>query len=340
MLLAIHNQPGSFSDLWIDYCNKKNISYKIVDCYSSDIINEIKECTGLLWHWNQVDYRAMLIAKQLTIALNKMGIKTYPNIDSSWHFDDKLAEKYLLEAVSAPMVQTHVFYEKKDALRWAKSTTFPKVFKLRNGAGSINVRLVKSRKLAKKLIKKSFSRGFKPINHWADLKYRILRFQQIRNFDTFVAIIKGIVRFIFPTEIEKMTGYEKGYIYFQDFVPDNQFDTRLIVIGDRCFGIRRYNRKNDFRASGSGIFMYDPNLIDINCVKLAFELSKILNTQSIAFDFLLDQGKYKIVEISYCFPSKVFLGNSPGYWDKKLIWHDEEVIPEYFIIEDFISNLK
>jgi hypothetical protein len=29
-----------------------------------------------------------------------------------------------------------------------------------------------------------------------------------------------------------------------------------------------------------------------------------------------------------------------GFWDSNLKWHDKKVNPQYFIIEDFIENLK
>ena len=46
----------------------------------------------------------------------------------------------------------------------------------------------------------------------------------------------------------------------------------MIVIGNKCFGSRRFVRKNDFRASGSGLIDDNPENIDINIVRLAFEL--------------------------------------------------------------------
>ena len=136
-----------------------------------------------------------------------------------------------------------------------------------------------------------------------------------------------------------MSGREKGYIYFQDFVPDNEFDTRLYVIGNRCFGGLRYNRKNDFRASGSGISTFDPELIDLECVKTAFQLSEKLHTQSLAFDFLQHNNEYRLVEISYCYPANELYDN-PGYWDKNLKWHKEKIIPEFFMIEDFMKSIS
>lgn len=44
MKIAIHHSKGSFSERWITYCQKKGIDYKIVNCYESDIINQLKDC--------------------------------------------------------------------------------------------------------------------------------------------------------------------------------------------------------------------------------------------------------------------------------------------------------
>jgi len=146
MKIAIHKRPGSFSDRWIEYCNQKNINYKIVNCYDSDIINQLKDCSGLMWHWNHGDYREQNFARQLIISIEKMGAKVFPNSNTCWHFDDKVGQKYLLEAIGAPLAPTYVFYDKKSAFDWIDKTTFPKVFKLRGGAGSLNVKLVEHKK--------------------------------------------------------------------------------------------------------------------------------------------------------------------------------------------------
>jgi hypothetical protein len=306
---------------------------------NTDIIKQIDGCDGLMWHWNQMDYRAMLVAKQITLAISQMGIKSFPDINTSWHFDDKLGQKYLLEALKAPLVPSYVFYSKNESLNWAKNTTFPKVFKLRGGAGSVNVKLVKTNNQANRLIRKSFSKGFKNFNRWAYYKDKIRLFLRNRNMSHFLSIIAQTARLLIPSDLEKMSGNEKGYIYFQDFIPGNEYDTRLIVIGNRCFGLRRYNRKNDFRASGSGIIAYEPTLFEPKCVKIAFDIAKKLNTQSIALDFIWDKDIPKIVEISYCFVMGKVYDDCPGYWDDNLNWHNAKVNPQYFIIEDFINSL-
>ena len=147
MKIAIHKRKDSISDrldIWIEYCQSNNIPYKIVDCYQNDILAQLSDCDGLMWHWDLNDYKAALFSKQLTLSLEKKGLKVFPSGSTAWHYDDKVGQKYLLESINAPLVPTHIFYSKSDALDWIKSARFPLVFKLRGGAASINVKLVKN----------------------------------------------------------------------------------------------------------------------------------------------------------------------------------------------------
>lgn len=339
MKIAIHRDNGSFSDRWISYCEEEKIEYKIVNCFDNDIILQLNDCNGLMWHWILNDYKAMLFARQLALSLEKKGINMFPDVSTSWHYNDKLGQKYLMEAIEAPLVNSCVFYTKKEALEWIESAKFPKVFKLRGGSGSVNVSLVKSKRKARYLINKAFNKGFSHINRINRLKNRIWDFKKERRISTFIKVLAGIGRIFIPNEIERFSHNEKGYVYFQDFIPNNEFDTRLVVVGNRCFGVRRYCRKGDFRASGSGVYDVNPDLINIECVRIAFQVAEQVGAQSIAYDFVMDAGIPKIVEISYCFP----LGapdECVGYWDKNLVWHEEPINAEIFMIQDFIARCK
>jgi len=339
MKIAIHDSAGSYSDRWKEYCDENQVHYKLVNCYDSDIVAQLDDCQGLMWHWNQNDYKAVLFARQLTNSLEKKGIKVFPDVNTAWHFDDKVGQKYLLEAISAPLVKSYVFYSRQEALDWLNKTTFPKVFKLRCGAGSVNVSLVKTKSRAKWLVKKAFGKGFSHINRFSRLKDRFWVLKRDKNLTAIRGVLTGFARMFIPTEVERFSHNEKGYIYFQDFIPDNEYDTRLIVIGDRCFGVRRYCRKGDFRASGSGIKAYEPELFDKKCIQSAFEIANKLKTQSVAFDFIWDGQQPKIVEMSYCFAMSSFYVGCPGYWDSDLTWHEKIFNPRNFMIENFVKSI-
>ena len=319
MKIAIQHKSGGFSERWIEYCQKNNVEYKLVNVYASDVIEQVRGCNAFMWHHSHADYRDVLFAKQLIYSLESAGVKCFPDFHTTWHFDDKVGQKYLLEAVGAPLVPSYVFYTKKEALDWIEKTSFPKVFKLRGGAGAANVMLAHTKQEARNLIKKAFGKGFAQFDRMGYLKERYRKWREGK--DSFVGVLKGIGRLFIITDFAKMHPREKGYAYFQDFIPNNTFDIRVCVVGDHAFSLKRMTRKGDFRASGSGHIIYDKAQIDERCVRIAFEVNKRLHTQSIAYDFVFDEKNNPlIVEISYGYAVKAY-DACEGYWTPDMQWH-------------------
>lgn len=334
MKIAIHYSPDSFSVRWIEYCKENFIDYKIVNAYDSDIIQQVENCDIFMWHHHHGNYKDVLFAKQLLYSLQIAGKKVFPDFNTGWHFDDKVGQKYLLEAIDAPLVPSYAFYTKESALEWVDRTTFPKVFKLRGGAGSSNVKLAKTKEEAIKMIGRAFGKGFTQFDRWRNLKERVRKYREGK--DSLLGICKGIGRLFIPTEFSKMHYREKGYVYFQDFIPNNSFDLRVIVVGDKAFAIKRIVREGDFRASGSGNIIYDKQEIDETCVEIAFKVNKVLISQSLAIDFVFDiKNNPLIVELSYGFATAVY-DSCPGYWTSDLVWHEEAFKPQYWMVENLI----
>lgn len=336
MKLAIHHRDTSFSPHWVEYCKKNRIDYKVVNCYDSDIIEQLKDCDGLLYNWVHWHSRDLLLAKQLIYSVERMGLKVYPNSNTSQYFDDKLGQKYLFEALDVPAVNSFAFYYKKDALKWLKKAQLPLVFKLRGGAGSVNVKLVKTKREAKDLINKSFSKGFLRFNRWSSFNDRIYKCRKSPSVGNFVNTLKGAVRIVMPDEHRKMMTKERGYVYFQEFITGNEFDIRVTVVGDKAFCIKRMVRDDDFRASGSGDFIFDPEVIGQEYIDLAFKINEKLKMQCVCFDFIKKDGEIKVVEISYNF----VLLKWPGYWVKDRGFVQTDFNATHLIIENFIKEIE
>jgi glutathione synthase/RimK-type ligase-like ATP-grasp enzyme len=335
MKIGIHEQKGSFSDYWIAYCIKNSIKWKSVNCYATDILNQLEDCDALMWHFNHKSPKASKFAKQLLFSIQASGKSVFPNYNTVWHFDDKVGQKYLLESLKAPLVPVYIFYSKKDAIEWSNQTTFPKVFKLRNGAGSDNVRLVKSKREALNLINIAFSKGFKQYDALKNLKERYRKYKLGKT--SFRDLLKGVIRLVYTTDYARMTDREIGYVYFQDFIPNNDYDIRIIVIGEKAFGIKRMVRKNDFRASGSGNIYYEKQHFGDETVGIAFDISKRLKSQCTAFDFVYDNKIPLIVEISYGFSPEGY-NDCTGYWDSRLNWHEGTFDPYGWMVEMIIAG--
>lgn len=291
-----------------------------------------------MWHFNQGNFKDNIIAKQILFALEHTGFKVFPDFRTAWHFDDKVAQKYLFEAINAPLVPSYVFFSKEEALDWAKQTDFPKVFKLRGGAGSQNVRLIQTQQQAIKLINRAFGRGFAKYDAWGSLAERWRKYR-LGSYPV-TEVLKGLIRLAYPPEYARWGAKERGYIYFQDFIPQNDSDTRIIVIGDKAFALKRYVRDGDFRASGSGNFAWAKVLFDERCVNISFDLNKKLDLQVGAYDFVFDENNDPlIVEVSYGFVSEVY-DPCVGYWDNHTNWHEGKTIKEEWMVDILIEEIK
>jgi len=338
MKIAIHHRRGSFSDRWISYCEKNNIDYKVVNAFDNDIVEQVKSCDAFMWHHHHSHFKDVIAAKRILFALEHAGVKVFPDFKTGWHFDDKVAQKYLLEAIDAPIVPSYVFYNKKDAKTWAKKTTYPKVFKLKGGAGASNVKLVKTQTEAFRLINQAFGKGFTQFDRLNNFKERYNKYKSGR--DTLLGVAKGIGRLAMLPGFAKQQPPEKGYIYFQEFLPGNDCDIRVIVIGEKAFAIKRMVRENDFRASGSGNIIHLKSEIDLRCIEIAFDTSLTLKSQCLAYDFIFDlDNNPLIVEISYGFSVEAY-DNCTGYWNDNLEWIESKFNPQEWMIESLIRTIK
>jgi glutathione synthase/RimK-type ligase-like ATP-grasp enzyme len=290
-----------------------------------------------MWHFSHKSPKATKFAKQLLFSLEATGKKVFPDFKTVWHFDDKLGQKYLLESAGIPHAPTYAFYTKKEALAWARETTYPKVFKLRNGSTSDNVKLVHSKRQAAGLIRRAFGMGFAQYRGWSNLKER---FRKYRLGKTSIwEVEKGFLRLFRHTDYARVTGREKGYIYFQDFIPGNDHDIRVFVVGDKAYALKRMVRKNDFRASGSNIMYVEKKHFKNEVIRAAFDISEKLQTQLLAMDFVLLEDKPLVVEISYGTPVKNY-DACEGYWDRNLKWYEGNFDAAGSMVEEVLAGIK
>jgi glutathione synthase/RimK-type ligase-like ATP-grasp enzyme len=339
-MIAIHIKELSFSDRWTNYCTEHNIEFVKVNIYDSDILTFLRKhnVTVLLANIGDDDNRANMISRAILFSIEQAGIKVYPDNNTFWHFNDKISQKYIFEALDIPHAPMHVFYDKKVASEWLTDKRFPLVFKLTCGAGSSNVFLLRSVNDATQYLEKMFSGGMKPIRPvFHDFKTKIRIHYAKRNWaETIKRLPSTITR---VKNLRSRIPNEKDYFLVQDFLPGNTYDTRVVVIGDKAFVFRRLNRNNDFRASGSGNIDYNIEAIDKRAIILAFQTAAKIDSQSMAFDILFNkENDPVIIEMSYSTIAEV-LYLAGGYWDSSLTFHKLPLRPEDLIIE-YVMELK
>lgn len=339
MKIAIHKNDTLYTKYWIEYCEKNKIQYVLVNAYDTNIIEQVKDCDIFMWYFSHVIYKDVLFAKQLIFSLEQIGKIVFPNSKTCWHFDDKLGQKYLFESLGIQSAKGYAFYDKESALQWAKGQEYPKIFKLRGGAGSNNVMMAKNFSEAKRYIKKVFACGYKPYRCFDSLKNTVKLY--LDNRASIRNVLGDIYRCFFYPKVYKMLPNQKGYAYFQEFIPNDGFDYRVEVCGDKAIAMVRYCRKNDFRASGGHNDHFDKELIPADVIKFAFDVTRQLQMQSVALDIVRDKrdGKLYLIEVSYCYgiDEDEF---EHGYWTADGEWHGESFNGIYWMIESAIEEYK
>jgi len=335
--VALVYKENTFADEWLKYLQENNIEHFQVDPYQNDVIDKISKADFFFWHFDHFDHKDVLCAKSIINSLEGK-VKCFPNFKECFYFNDKLSQKYLLEAHQIQIPQTNVFYDKEEAKNFVSETKFPVVAKLRKGAGSSNVWLLKNIKEANEFINKSFGNGFSVFNA---KKYLQTRFQTSKqNQSRLQNSLKGMRGAMINKGTAALQSKEKGYVLFQEYIPNDGFDIRVVVINkNKAFSARREVKENDWAASGSGIASYPNEHLDIAYAKAAFEIADKLDTRCIAIDFVREKNSNAIytVEVSvfYAFYS---MKPASGYWNRGLDWTEDDRDPQYFLIENFLSN--
>lgn len=291
----------------------------------------------MMYHRPTSDYRDALFATQLLSSLEQSGIVVFPDFRTGWYSDDKIAEKYLLEAVGAPLIPSFVFYSENQALKWGGAIEYPIVFKLRGGAGSANVKLVRNFKQFKNIVHKSFGNGISQFDRIGYFKERLRKYKEGK--DDIKGLLAGVYKMFFPPFSQRMRIKAKGYVYFQEFQPNNTFDIRVVIIGDKAFTFIRKCRQNDFRASGSGDVIYGE--CDKEAIKVAFETSRKLGSQITAYDFVYNATKKPlIVEMTWAFSADAIL-KCGGYFTEDAMWHEDRNINVcHLMVEQVIQEIN
>ena len=314
-----------------------NIPFIELHIDEQDFWDKVKKVDLFLFRWAHVDNDHQLVHTILPVIENYLSVKCFPDLNTCWHYDDKVRQYYLLKSLEYPVVESYIFWQKENALEWAKHADYPVVFKLKKGAGSENVILLNNYPETKKIISRMFGKGMSAsgIKHKGKIKYKSFENFLRRKADQY--FLKKI------RHIEPQTWQiAKNYVLFQKFLPDNKFDTRVTTIGKRAFAFRRFVRKNDFRASGSGNIDYNKDDVDLRLIKLSLKISEELKFQSMAYDFLFNKNNQpEICEISYTYVDHVIY-QCTGYWDEELKWHSGNFWPQFLHLKDALNldNLK
>jgi glutathione synthase/RimK-type ligase-like ATP-grasp enzyme len=325
---------------WLAYCKQNNIDYIIINPYQNEVITILMEFDIILWHYSNYSFKDMLMAKNILNTMEYHRKKVFPSFNDAWHFDDKLAETYLLESINAPIPKSYYFYDIESVETAFSNLSFPIIAKLRNGSGSHNVKMVMSKEELRSYSIKMFGSG---ISSAPSLIYKASsNIRSSKSLKTFINRAKRIPEFLRSLANAKKFNVERGYVYLQEFIPNEGFDLKVVVVGNKLSFIGRNIREGEFRASGGGDLFYDRNRITKDVIESAFKTSDLLGFQCMGYDYVVNKqtGKGIIIEISYGFSHEALLA-AGGYFDRDGNWFDEPLnAPNEILKNIFNANTK
>lgn len=210
-------------------------------------------------------------------ALHMQGVKLIPHYPLFKAHHNKVFMELLRSVIGETNLQSldSRSLGALDELYLHKDMGYPIVIKSSAGAGSSGVKLVNNYAellSAAKKISSSFS-----IKEW-------INSARLR--------LKGIHKRIVPHSL-----YRNKFI-LQQFIPGLKGDSKILVFNNKYYVLNRRNRKDDFRASGSGLFQWPETVSDemLNFAKSCFEA---FDAPCASFDIGYDGEKYYLIEFQF-----------------------------------------
>jgi glutathione synthase/RimK-type ligase-like ATP-grasp enzyme len=138
-------------------------------------------------------------------------------------------------------------------------------------------------------------------------------------FTTFFKnLVKKLIKQIFPSRrgyVQYNTSPVSSALVVQNFIPGLSGDYKVLYFGGRFYCMYRKNRRNDFRASGSGQFFDVPDQEMTGLLDFARKLTLEIDFPIIGMDIGFDGQSYHLIEFQM-----IHIGTSALQRSK--FWHE------------------
>jgi len=129
--------------------------------------------------------------------------------------------------------------------------------------------------------------------------------------------------------------YRRKFIT-QNFVPGLKNDWKILVFGEKIYTLYRSTREKDFRASGSGIFDFDKDLVTDEMLDYAMEIYKALDVPHVSLDIGYDGECFYLFEFQAIYFGSYTLERSPFFFIKN---NDNwETVSEPSVLEEVYAE--
>ncbi len=289
------------------FLKNNGFDFEIFEYHRSDWLEVVEKFDLVVWSPNSGPAELEEIKRKIYILEKKLGKKCFPDYETVLLCDDKVFLTYLLKIKGLPVADTFISNNFDEIEAMKENLTYPLVSKRFHGASSREVTLIRNpRELS------AYSR-------------RIFSFYGMKASNAYFR--------------------QKNYLYLQKFVDGDGLDIRVNVAGDVVTGYFRKPRRNDFRASGSGVIIKED--LPLEAIEIALKTYDLIGKPMLGVDMMRDkEGKYWIIEISpfigVITPIQMKVDEIPGSYflleDGTLQFTEETYWPQELAIKNFFER--
>lgn len=154
--------------------------------------------------------------------------------------------------------------------------------------------------------------------------------------------LKELLRKVKYRDSYTKESFHRSKFVVQNLIEGLKNDWKVLVYGERCYALRRDNRDNDFRASGSGKFHFSKDL-PAGMLDFALSIHKHFNVPHISLDIGFDGKRFHLIEFQFVYFGTTTLEKSPRYYqlvDGGWVMVEEKSDLEQVYVESIVDFLK
>lgn len=298
MLIGIlRNQNAESADRWVTACQKRNLTFKVIDLTSLDWLSKVRKEPFdffLTRPPGDIERFKIMYDERLYVIAKILKYKLFPSYEECLIYENKKMAAYYFEAYAIPHPHTIIIYAYNQAVDCLKSANYPVVAKSSIGAAGSGVEIIHSSQELHKYIVQAFKRDgirrrFGP-NRVTGSPSKWF-YKTLNDPSYFKKKWKSY--------IERYKDSQFGYVIFQEYLP-HEFEWRVARIGESYFAYKKL--KVGDKSSGVKSFAYENPPLDM--MDFIRELSNTHQITCAAFDLFHVNGKYLVNEIQTLFGHK------------------------------------
>lgn len=290
---AVPYRSGMDKERLKSYFEDYGYEVKFTRMANLDITNlELENTIFLYTSSEDLDYKYKNYIEDIVLGLEDRGALIIPGYKYLRANNNKVFMEILKKSRLNNDLTSHYYGSLEDVD--FNEITYPIVFKKAEGAISQGVALARNGLELKKIIKSQCATK----NFRENIKDYLRKYKR-----------PGYTR----------ESLHRNKFILQEFIPNLEFDLKILIFGDKYYIFQRPVRKNDFRASGSGVdnYIYGSKVeFPQEILNYASEIFTSLDLPNLSIDIAYNESDIFLLEFQALYFGTVGITKSDGYYSK------------------------